>query len=106
MEQIRTRSAEWTAGIGEPTTGLETDSKSGPVTVESVAVRVSRSLKGYPFQPKMNIDHYKQMEVKSSFIYLCVILCIRPVQFFLDKYLKLHQEPWAKFKCIPIFIKF
>jgi len=68
-KQIRTRSAEWTTGIGEPTTGLETDSKSGPITVESVAVRVSRSLKGYPFQPKMNIDHYKQMEkyLKSAF---------------------------------------
>ena len=76
MEQIRTRSAEWTTGIGEPTTGLETDSKSGSITVESVAVRVSRSLKGYPFQPKMNIDHYKQMEVTTSFIYLCSILCI------------------------------
>lgn len=36
--------------------------------IESVAVKVARSVTGYPFQPKMNEDHYNRMEVKCAYI--------------------------------------
>ena len=41
--------------------GIELDAKKA--FIELVAVKVARSVSGYPFQPKMTEDHYTRMEV-------------------------------------------